>query len=187
MSSTRIALITLGSIFGGAAIGAGMGAATGAAGAGILTAAGYAGHDVTRATQMTAAGSALFNSLLMGAGGLYASVAHEAGIHETASNNRGATGCGLVVGYTANQVLAAMIGYGLFMAAASDAANNFGGFVADAAVGASVTAIPMSIALLCCVILLGGTIFLATAHDRKKVPVDLEKALDEQPSAGLKK
>jgi hypothetical protein len=57
---------------------------------------------------------------------------------------------GGIISYTAGQVVSGMIGYGLMYAAGASEIP-FGAVVADMAVGAPVTAIPLTLGLACCI------------------------------------
>jgi hypothetical protein len=154
------------------AFGAATGAASGAAGAAILTACGYEGHTVELATQMAAAGGALLGAAegLM-AGSAVSALAFFSGYTgskpDESKKSKGAGCISGVTAYTAHQVIAGMIGYGLFLAG-QKASEGFGSYVADVAVGAAVTCIPMGIALCCC-FGLGAVAAISTAESIQRL------------------
>jgi len=156
-----IGVTVTGGVLGGAVVGgisAACGAASGATGAAILTAAGHAGHSVIEATQMSAAGNGVLGGSIGALAGLAAGGAAAVGLFSSSSaysvgskhkDNQKSSCCGGIAGYVATQVVGGMIGYGVLMNVGT-ITESFGNYVADVAVGSAVTAIPISIGLVCC-------------------------------------
>lgn len=172
-----------GAIVGG--IGAACGAASGATGAAILSAAGHAGHSVHEATIMSATGNGIVAGSLGTIAGLATGGAAALGLFgsnhgfgSSSSNEKNRSGCcGGTVAYVASQVIGGMVGYGVLMHAA-DITESFGNYVADVAVGSAVTAIPVSIGLLCCF----GVVAL-TAVAGATLAAKAMEACDSEPSS----
>lgn len=122
------------------AIGAVEGAISGATGAAILSAAGYAGHNIAATALAASAGV----GLLAVAEGIALGALAVNGMFGTAEDME-AKGYKRIdqriygyVGYTANQVVGGVIGASLTLAVAGHALS-FGGVVADVAIGAALT------------------------------------------------
>ncbi len=140
------------------ALSAAGGATSGAAGAAILSHH-HDGYVQSEAAKVTAAGAALVTF----ARGTYRAIKQE---FETAEKRRirlekekadleksAQNCCTGVIDYTFSHTIASMLGYLLLMEF-TDFTMTFGQFVADAATGASVTSIPVSIGILCCLAIL---------------------------------
>ena len=134
----------IGGAVGGAAVGGGMGTASGAVGAALLTVAGYAGYEVLEATKTIAMGNAVWCAASGGIAGYLVG----SGFFKPKPPNTKTFFLG-EVGYPAGMTLGGLIGYGLFMEVAGSTMT-LGQIVASSALGAVVTAWPVTLGVLCC-------------------------------------
>jgi hypothetical protein len=132
----------------GGAYGAGLGAASGAIGAAVLSSAGHPNYSTEDAAKMTAAGSAVICA------------AAEAGIISIGKTRHDAGFLANVASYVGQITLGGLLGYGMFQSASMTT----GTAAAASAVGASITAVPVAIVLCCCL----GAAMLEIANESRK-------------------
>ncbi|HCU5990109.1 TPA: hypothetical protein ACK8SK_001246 [Legionella pneumophila] len=195
---------TAGTILGTAAgggIGGLTGAVSGATGAAILKAAGYAGYSVIEATQTVAAGNAILGGTAGGLIGCLGGIAAVGSFFTDTTEklkssskqpvSKGSTTCGILV-YAGAQTLGGLIGSALFTEVAASSMT-LGQIAASSSVGAGVTAIPITVGLLCCLgvtVVIGagvvaGTVALSDAveeykADKKVKATDATEENDER-------
>ncbi len=187
MSTARI-VKRIGNCFGGAAIGATVsgaisaiaGATAGAAGAAILKTVGHVGYEVLEAARVVAGGNALLGGALGGVVGGVAGGVLGGNIFKhiaTAKDMNTTYGYGLV-GYIASQTLGGLIGYELFMRAGT-LTMTLGQIAVSSAVGATVTAIPVTVGLIYCIGLTASciTIVVSLAIAAETVEDKVEKEI----------
>ena len=140
--------VALGGLFAG--VGAGLAAASGAAGAKILDELGCENYNYKEAAEMGAVGGAILNGIVGASVGCMAGALAGSSLFNSKQRDRESgcsvsINCGVPYGYIGSMTLSGLIGYGL----RAETVMNLGTTAAAFALGSLVTAIPVAAATIC--------------------------------------